>query len=442
MVGLSKKTSAFFAVLCLFLIFIPKVNFITFEGRETAGIRIDDIILFSASFLIFWAHISLRKPLFTIEKLMFIIIAFSLFSYAFNRVFVTLGILHVDANILYALRIFEYFIFFYVGYYAAQHFKIQTIIWSFFLINVTLMIAQKIGLIGHFSNYGYNSENMYRCCGVSAFPSEMGLVLNMIFCFLLVKTDEYAKRAESFFARYAYMVPAFSVLYPLILFSVFTVLIAINGSRIALAAQGFVFLIFLFKRFSPRSVVLLTLIVCSIGIFFLRGEGVGGSTVTSRMKNLFKYENIELVGGIWSQIDTDLDPVGNDAVIYNEKTQDKSWWMRLHKWAYALKIYVEHPESYLQGVGPGFATAGLDGGIIRIFVEYGIIGSLLFAMLFRLIAKESLMLQLVTIVLLVNMIFFDAYLAYKPMSILFLLTGYSHHKKSQSTIFQNSKVLC
>lgn len=426
MVCLSKKTSYFLVLLCLPLLFLPKVNLITFGGRETAGIRIDDIALFSVSFLIFWAHIATKKPLFLIEKCLFTIVAFSLFSYACNRLFVSSGFLHVDANILYALRIFEYFIFFYIGFYAAQHFKSNTIIWMFFVMNFLLMGAQKMGVVGYFSNYGYSADNSYRCCGTSAFPSEMGLVLNMLFCYLLTKTDDYTERVKSFFTKHAYFVPVFSVAYPLIIFALFTGLVAINGSRIALAAQAFVFLVFLIKRFSHRSVVILTLVACSITIIGLKGETGDLAPVTERMKNLFRTENIEMIGEVWTQIDTDLDPNGNDVVFYNEKTQDESWWMRLHKWTYALKIYVEHPESYIQGIGPGFATAGLDGGIIRIFVEYGIIGTALFIILFWTIAKQSLMLQLTTLVLLVNMIFFDAYLAYKPMSLLFFLTGYAH----------------
>ena len=44
---------------------------------------------------------------------------------------------------------------------------------------------------------------------------------------------------------------------------------------------------------------------------------------------------------------------------------DMSWWMRIQKWCYALKMYVMHPISYLQGVGPGFATPALDGGFVE-----------------------------------------------------------------------------
>ncbi|MEM1282858.1 MAG: O-antigen ligase family protein, partial [Chlamydiota bacterium] len=233
---------------------------------------------------------------------------------------------------------------------------------------------------------------------------------------------------KKFFSNHAYFVPLFSVLYPLLLFVVFTVLIAINGSRIALVAQAFVFLIFLVKQFSVRSIVILLMLLIPVATIGLQENKEKLATVTDRMQNLFRIENVEMIGDVWAKIDTELDPVGNDVVFYDDETQDQSWWMRIHKWTYALKIYVEHPISYLQGVGPGFATAALDGGIIRIFVEYGIIGFLMFGVLFWIIARQSFVLGMMTIVLLVNMIFFDAYLAYKPMSLLFLMIGFGYSK--------------
>ena len=144
MVSFGKKTSYFLGLCCLVLLFIPKINLITFKGRETAGVRVDDFLLLAVSFPIFWAHLALRTPLCTIEKWLFSIVIFGLLSYAINRLFVHQGYLHVDASILYALRILEYFIFFYIGSYVAQHFNVHSIIWAFFIMNFFLMIGQKV----------------------------------------------------------------------------------------------------------------------------------------------------------------------------------------------------------------------------------------------------------------------------------------------------------
>src|SRR5690606_31552302 len=112
--------------------------------------------------------------------------------------------------------------------------------------------------------------------------------------------------------------------------------------------------------------------------------------------------------------------------------EDTSWWMRIHKWLYALKIYLDHPESYFQGIGPGFAMAALDGGVLRIFVEYGIIGFILFFQLFYRIAKVSETLEYCIVAFAINMIFIDVYLAYKPMALIFFMTGYFYAEKKRN----------
>ena len=88
-------------------------------------------------------------------------------------------------------------------------------------------------------------------------------------------------------------------------------------------------------------------------------------------------------------------------------------------------MYITHPECYRQGVGPGFAWSALDGGLIRILTEYGLIGVLvIFWRLFSLLYKINPQLKWMIIAFLMNMIFFDAYLAYKSTSFLFFVAGW------------------
>jgi hypothetical protein len=115
---------------------------------------------------------------------------------------------------------------------------------------------------------------------------------------------------------------------------------------------------------------------------------------------------------------------------------DASWWMRIHKWAYALKLYCLHPECWLQGIGPGFAMAALDGGFLRILTELGIIGCVLYGRLFYLIASQTTQLYWMMVAFMLNMVFFDVYLAYKPMSLLFLIAGYAYATKAKSEPFR------
>ena len=118
---------------------------------------------------------------------------------------------------------------------------------------------------------------------------------------------------------------------------------------------------------------------------------VNTSSVFERSADLISMRNLSLIEKVWDNINLDFDPVGKESVAM--EGYDASWWMRIHKWMYALKIYLTHPESWLQGVGPGFAMAALDGGFLRIITEYGLVGCVLFWSFFSLIYKKNLQLK-------------------------------------------------
>jgi hypothetical protein len=155
--------------------------------------------------------------------------------------------------------------------------------------------------------------------------------------------------------------------------------------------------------------------------------------VLKRSSDLFSMQNINLIETVWNRIDMSQDPIGNESIASDG--YDVSWWLRIHKWIYALKIYVYHPECYLHGVGPGFAWSALDGGFLRILTEYGIIGCLLFWKVFSLMFKMNPQLKWMLIAFMINMIFFDAYLAYKTMSFLFFVTGHVYGLKQKQPKF-------
>lgn len=419
---LDARTSFLIALICIILLYLPKVNLISIGGRETAGIRLDDLLILGFAVTLMWAHFSLRKQFYEIEKVIFAIVGFSLCSFFLNRIFVSIGWVHVDANILYAVRILEYFIFFYVGIMAARFFDLRTVLTGFLVMNLTLMIMQKMVLIGEFSVDGYIANASFRPPGISSFPSEMGLLLDIIFCFLLYNDRPWRPHFIELLPR---QIQWFLIrFYPYLLFLLFGAFIVMNGSRIAIAALALAMVPKIMEEFrSPsfaKAVLLLLFSFSAVGVIVF---GIYNSGLAERSAGLLSLSNLELAGEVWEAVDINVVPIGNEAV--KQGMNDASWWMRIHKWCYALKIFVLNPQSYLQGIGPGFAMAGLDGGILRIVVEYGILGSILYGWMFYLLAKQSRMMKWCVIMALVNMIFFDVYLAYKPMAFLFLMIGWS-----------------
>lgn len=402
------------------LLFLPKINLIALGGKETAGVRLDDFVLFFLFLLIFWAHFSLKRRVGPVEKWVFAIAGFSLLSFAVNRFLVFQGMLHVDASLFYCLRLIEYFVFFYVGAMAAQFFSPSKVIKAFFAWNLVIMFLQKMGLVGQFNVEGYYPLADDRVVGIASFPSEAGMLLDMAFCYLIF--DEGVNR------RFSRMLPPdirefINQTHACWLFFITSILVIITGSRIAIVALAFVFLFKLYDTLKKGSIgtwisngILLAAALIVGGILIMQTSALSG-----RSSELLSMKNIDLIGKVWNNINLSYDPIGNESVKY--AAYDMSWWMRIHKWCYALKIYWLHPECWLLGVGPGFAMAALDGGWLRILTENGLVGCFLYWKLFSSIARQSTQLKWMVVAFAINMIFFDVYLAYKPMSLLFFVSG-------------------
>lgn len=419
---LDKKTVWLILFFCLPLLFLPKINLIKLSEKETAGFRLDDIFLLSASFVLFWARFSLKSHLSQFEKRLFILVGFSLFSFLCNRLLVDFGILHVNAKIFYCFRILEYSTFFYIGALAFPYMNDRKILYTFLIWNMCLMAAQKAGLIGGFNSYGYDAQNTYRATGIASFPSEMGALLNLLFCYIIF--DQIPMKGPAFYFPHWLEKLYFKIkiYFQFILFAIFTIF---SGSRVAVVGLIVPFLTKIKAQVSAKTILIILIFMTAIGAsvayLVINTEGL-------RSASLLSFKNVELVKEAWDEIDINIEP--NASTLFTEEKFDQSWWMRLNKWAYALKIYLMHPECYLQGIGPGFAFAALDGGLLRILTENGIIGAYLYWIFFASIFNQSRQLAWMVVVFMMNMIFFDVYLAYKPMILLFFVSGYTYARQN------------
>lgn len=419
-----KKLTFVFLLFCVPLLFLPKYNLVSI-GSETAGIRIDDIILFIAALILVWAHLLLNKRISEIEKRIFLLTFFSLFSFFSNHVLVVMGILPISANILYALRLFEYFIFFYIGMMTSRFFNGDSIVRTFFVWNVILMLLQKLNIAGGITSAGYTDVSS-RVQGVASFPSEMGLLLNLLFCYLIY-SQKKSKFLQIFPLSFRYILNKF---YLPLTFMIFGIFVVFTGNRISILALLVCFILKIKEEFNWRS--LTSLVVVSVVIVFLVQGVIAIMTRTEavyeRSMDLFSWKNLELVQQVWANVNLKVYTQSPEEV---GKGYDMSWWLRIHKWLFMLKTYVAHPECYLQGLGPGFAGAALDGGFLRILTEYGLLGSFIFYRFFSYLYHLNMQTKWMMVAFFINMIFFDAYLAYKVMSLLLFICGYVLGCKNQ-----------
>ncbi len=431
-----KKLSLFILFFSLPLLFLPKINLISFDS-ETAGLRIDDLLLFVFGGLLIWSHAMLHKRLYKIEGWILALTFFSILSFLSNRFLVANGFVLLDAKIFYAVRLLEYFLFFYIGALASRFHLGKVFIQGFFVWNFLLMILQKFNLAGAITVVGYHTDVSSRVQGIASFPSEMGLLLNLLFCYMIYDESYRSKIVDLFASPFSRYVLRKSYLYWM--FGLFGMFVVFTGNRISLAALFICFLGKLKQEVNWKSsgafviIGIVTPLVLSIIIYLMSQT----DSISSRSASLLSMKNIHLAQVVWDKIDMTKNPVGNEVISSDD--YDMSWWMRIHKWIFVVKVFVHHPEIYLQGLGPGFAWSALDGGILRIFVEYGLIGSFIFWNFFRSLASINKQLKWMTIALLINMIFFDAYLAYKTMSFFFFAAGYAFETTHRPSIAANTK---
>lgn len=403
-----RRSSLYLLFFLLPLLFLPKINLLSFE-EETAGLRLDDIFLFVFASLVLLSQLHSRRDFLPTEKRIFLFTACALGSFALNGLFYSLKILPFQAHIFYSLRLLEYFLFVYIGYAAQPFISCRRLFWLFFLWNGFFILLQKGELIGAFTIEGY-TKDFDRACGLGSFPNEIGGAFSLLFAYFLFSKE------HSFLSLFGMTA----------LFLTFT---ALTGSRIALIAIGVLFLLSFLKKIWNRPLSLLFLsplllpLLAFLAFFLVKTSAV----LYERSQGLFSYENLHVI----SRIFQDIDPNSLVTDFVKTSSTDESWIARLYKWCQATKLYYLHPECYLFGLGPGSCGAALDGGLLRLLVENGIIGLASFFFFLRSLMKESRPLTYMVLALLINMIFIDAHLAYKPMSLLFLAFGATQAEKER-----------
>src|SRR3984893_10292218 len=134
-------------VLGVAMLFMPKVNIVLIAG-ESAGIRIDDVLLFVIFALLMAGVLLARKPTINgIESIVFILIGYMLLSNLVN--------LHMfgRSSLLYSLRYLEYFLFFYVGqYFFEARYSAARLLYALLFANAILMVLQRFSIIGGFAS--------------------------------------------------------------------------------------------------------------------------------------------------------------------------------------------------------------------------------------------------------------------------------------------------
>lgn len=385
------------------LIFLPKINIINISN-ETAGLRIDDVILLFF-FLVFFATKSFTDFRFnSLEKSYFAFFAFAFLSNLINILFFS------RSNILYSLRLIEYFIFYYFGFHFFlfnKNLHPEKIFNAYLYVNFFVMILQAFNLIGGFTSVtGYEAQvaasaGTTRTIGLTGGPWEIAAIINIIFAYKI-----FSKK--------------YLTIHLLLYFSLCTFFIILTGSRVSLVTN--IILIIFYYYINSRSKIKFIFKFSLITLFPLVILSIG-NPVVERSKNLLSENNLKILSEYYQNVSVDENFKGFEEEERIDDT-DLSWLIRANKWAYATKYWVQRAFSITLGVGPGTWGPALDGGWLRILTENGLIG-LFFFLWFLKKYSSSKALQAIAIALSLNMLFIDIQMSYKTMSLFLFIAGFS-----------------
>lgn len=389
------------------LFLLPKINLITPFGTN-AGLRIDDLVLFALGGMILFGRLFSPTPLVREERIALLITLSGALSLSLNLLFLHFGVTQLEANPLFLLRFVEYFTFFYIGWVASRALSIEPLLWLLIGVNALVILLQWRGWVGAFGVYGYSPSIDRRPSGLFGNAAECALVLNSAIAYLLFGCPE---RGVLLTVRgRALRLPLNPLLVALNFF-----LILLTGARIALLAFAFLVLCRYWRRLTFwLGLLLVVLLLSQMELSILKRSG-----------QLFSTENLELIPKLYRAVDVEnQDYFDASAVRLVDRQCDMSWWMRLHKWVYMSKYYLHRPLCWLFGLGPGVCWNALDGGYLRLLTENGLVGLLLYLWFFLSIGLRSPGLRWVVVVFMLNILFIDSYLSYKPMALLLCLAGY------------------
>jgi len=422
-----KRTQLLICIPAIFVLFLPKINLIS-VGKETAGVRIDDVILLILLALVLLLRLLPGKRITQVEKLIYCIVGLGLLSVVWNWILYWHGQQTLLANPLYVIRLLEYFTFFFIGWYVVSWIRITSILSIFLLVNTVLVVFQAAGWIGAFTHNNYVSNVAAAPPGLTAGHWELGFIVSLVTCVFIFRHKAPSTRLVT---SSGYSLFPVSQSIPLFWIALAVLLQAVIGSRSGILSLILVLLVKVLSSCKRPAFACLILVLSSLAVLvpLSYSSNFTNLSIIERSQKLFSTSNIHIIGQVFSHIDTDtytLNEAYGEVDPNLSESHDLSWLIRLHKWCYAMVYFLKHPESYLLGIGPGCCKSALDGGILRIIVEFGLLGSAAFFYWLYVACRPALVLKMMVVVFFVNMIFLDTYLAYKAMSVFMLTLGAIH----------------
>lgn len=406
-------------LLLIIITVFPKVTIISVSNNAT-GIRIEDLLLLICALFLFLSKYKAKKNIQNIDfrkvkKVFFIYLFACIIStlYGISKVYIT-----PVTSLLFIIRRLEYFLLFYFGYYYGfKYFKKENKYFNYIvLLHFMICVLQLMGLIGSF-NHGEMLSALTQGRVSSTFNGAYEMS-----AFLLIILPYYIYNL--FFKKNVAKNLGFILL--------ITFCIIISESRTSLILEFVIILymliknnVFKNKKIMNNLIVIFAMTIIPIIVFIVPKIDL------SRFINISFKKTNEIIEYAWNNKDFDnyvrtKSWYGNSNYTTTQIANmgyDDSLYVRISHWMQLIDGWMNSP---LIGVGVSISGAACDGNYIKILVETGIIGLVVWIYLLFIInrsLKESKWLKFSFITLIIGASLIDLFDASKVMMFFWFLFG-------------------
>lgn len=397
-------------------IILPKISIINVNFVYGTGIRIEDIILVMFGITLIFEKLESIKSFFKTRLFIIFIVYVIVITASLFSGFYIGGIYSKSSAFFRYLRNIEYFCYLFVGidFYSKNKDKFYTYIKYFLyitlIVNLFVAISQKYEMMGSFRLGGFSYIDV--SVGLFNGPYEIGAFCNIIIAFFMI---EILKK-DDFLVENVFVVLASLIL------------ILLSKSRLSLLCALFIIILQLFINLKGKQ----KLIILSIGLILL----VGFIFMIDKISILSRFRTINLNDLIYSikyyaknaNYENFINmPTDKTLEHYVIQRGDVSFNCRMFKWFSFIDLFKKYPI-----FGYGYNSSGImDGNYIKLLVETGIIGLIVFILLLVSIVfynrdtkfKLNKYLVFIFIIMILNATLIDIFESSKIMQIFYFVAG-------------------
>lgn len=386
-------------VMFLAAILLPPVNLLPMFG---SAIRLSDLWIVLA--LIYIGIIKQLK--FAVPNYVRLYFLFIVYQFA-------VSIAHISNQgivpTIFTVRLVEYFCWFIVGYYIANHIEQRYFEKSIKVVFVILIFWGALDYFDLLPKFGKFQSVYDRISANTGGPYEFAVVISFFIFFVRIKLLQIL----------GYL------------------MLLLTQARITILATT----VLIFQQSGIKAIGALS-IAAVLGFSFLGILPIIKDSRYATLPNLAKLEHIAIqyydVAPIISNKEEYKKYIyeGNGRVMYFHVT-GMSLEMRLLRWSTAIKSTIHSFSGTIFGMGPGFFGVALDGQYIRVFCESGFVGLMLFlSFLFSLVRTlynyndeiSSIVLHYF-LMMVITALFIDIFVSERPMMLLWTILGFLESKR-------------